>query len=105
MAKELLKRSEVKVENTWRVEDLYANVDAWKADLEEVKKLAEELTTYQGRLGESAENLYQALFLDDEIGRIGGKAASYASRCSDVDTTNTENQALVYPSAASPWSP
>ena len=95
MAKELLKRSQVAVENTWKVEDMYANVDAWKADLEVVKKLAEELVTYQGRMGESAESFYQALYLDDEIGRIGGKAYSYASRCSDVDTTNTENQALV----------
>jgi len=95
MAKELLKRSQVKVEDTWKVEDMYATVEDWKADLEEVKKLADELVTYQGRMGESAESLYQALFLDDEIGRIGGKAFSYASRCSDVDTTNTENQALV----------
>ena len=95
MAKELLKRSQVKVEDTWKVEDMYANVDAWKADIEKVKKLAEELAAYQGRMGESAESLYQALHLDDEIGRIGGMAYSYASRCSDVDTTNTENQALV----------
>ena len=95
MAKELIKRSQVKVEDTWKVEDMYATVDDWKADLEVVKKLAEELATYQGRMGESAENLYQAMHLDDEIGRIGGMAFSYASRCSDVDTTNTDNQALV----------
>ena len=95
MAKELLKRSEVRVEDTWKVEDMYATVEDWKADLETVKKLADELTTYQGRMGESAENLYQAMHLDDEISRIGGMAYSYASRCSDVDTTNTENQSLV----------
>ena len=95
MAKELPKRSEVKVENTWKVEDMYANLDAWKADVEKVKELTEQLAAYQGKMGESAENLYQAMFLDDEIGRIGGKAYSYASRCSDVDTTYTENQALV----------
>lgn len=95
MAKELPKRSEVKLENTWKVEDMYANLDAWKADLEKVKALAEQLVTYRGKMGESAENLYQAFYLDDEIGRIGSVAYSYASRCSDVDTTNTENQALV----------
>ena len=95
MAKELLKRSQVNVENTWKVEDMYANVDAWKADLEKAKELLEQLVTYQGKLGESAENLYQAMHLDDEISRIGGMAYSYANRCSDVDTTNTENQALV----------
>ncbi|MBP3611534.1 MAG: oligoendopeptidase F [Lachnospiraceae bacterium] len=95
MAKELPKRSEVRVEDTWKVEDMYADLEAWKADLEEVKKLADQLEACQGKMGESAENLYQAMFLDDEIGRIGSKAYSYASRCSDVDTTNTDNQALV----------
>jgi len=95
MAKELLKRSEVRVEDTWNVEDMYASVDAWKADLETVKKLADELATYQGHMAESANHLYQTMHLDDEISRIGSMAYSYASRCSDVDTTNTENQALV----------
>ena len=95
MAKELPKRSEVSVENTWRVEDMYATLDDWKADIEKVKQLVEQLASFQGKVGESAENLYQALFLDDEISRIGGLAYSYAGRCSDVDTKNTENQALV----------
>ena len=95
MAKELPKRSEVKLENTWKVEDMYANLDAWKADLAKVTEMAEQLTAYQGKMGASAKNLYQAFYLDDEISRIGGMAYSYASRCSDVDTTNTENQALV----------
>ena len=95
MAKELLKRSEVKVENTWRVEDMYATLEDWKADIEEVKKLTEQLSSFQGKVGESAETLYQAFFLDDEISRIGGMAYSYAGRCSDVDTKNAQNQALV----------
>lgn len=95
MAKELPKRSEVRQEDTWRVEDIYASLDAWKADLEKVRELSERLHALQGKAGESAESLYQALFLDDEISRIGSLAYSYASRCSDVDTTNTENQALV----------
>lgn len=95
MAKELPKRSEVKLEDTWKIEDMYANVDAWKADLEKVKQMAEKLDSYQGHMGESAKNLYEAMQLNDEIGRIGGMAYSYANRCSDVDTTNTENQALV----------
>lgn len=95
MAKELPKRSEVKLEDTWKIEDMYASVDDWKKDLEKVKQLTEQLASYQGRMGESAKNLCEAMQLDDEIGRIGNKAYSYANRCSDVDTTNTDNQALV----------
>lgn len=95
MAKELPKRSEVKLEDTWKIEDMYVSVDDWKKDLEKVKQLTEQLASYQGRMGESAKNLCEAMQLDDEIGRIGNKAYSYANRCSDVDTTNTDNQALV----------
>lgn len=95
MAKELPKRSEVKLEDTWKIEDMYASVDDWKKDLETVKQMTEQLASYQGRMGESAKSLYEAMQLDDEIGRIGNKAYSYANRCSDVDTTNTDNQALV----------
>ncbi len=95
MAKELPKRSEVKVENTWKVEDLYADLTAWKADLEKIREMTKELEGFQGKVGTSAENLYQTLFLYDEISRIGAMAYSYAGRCSDVDTTNTDNQALV----------
>ncbi len=95
MAKELPKRSEVRQEDTWKVEDIYPSLEAWRVDLEKVKELSGQLNALQGKAGESAESLYRALFLDDEISRIGSLAYSYAVRCSDVDTTNTENQALV----------
>ena len=95
MAKELLKRSEVKLENTWKTEDMYATVADWEADLARLSELSEELVALDGQLSESADNFWQALVLEDEMRRIAGLAYSYASRCSDVDTTNTENQARV----------
>lgn len=95
MANELPKRSEVRVEDTWKIEDMYASVDAWNADIEEMKKKGEKLAAMQGGLGESAENLYKALKTFDECEFLAGKTFSYAGRCSDVDTTNTENQSLV----------
>ena len=95
MAKELLKRSEVKLENTWKTEDMYATVADWEADLARLSELSEALVALDGQLSESADNFWQALVLEDEMRRIAGLAYSYASRCSDVDTTNTENQARV----------
>lgn len=95
MAKELPKRSEVRVEDTWKIEDMYASVEAWNNDLEKLKKKGAELAAFRGRLGESAAVLYQACKTYDEIDTIGGRVFNYAQRCSDVDTTNTENQTLV----------
>lgn len=95
MANELPKRSDVKVEDTWKIEDMYASLDAWNQDIEEMKKKADKLASMQGSLAESADNLFKALKTFDECEFLANKAYSYAGRCSDVDTTNTENQALV----------
>ena len=43
MAKELPKRSEVKLENTWKLEDMYATQEDWEADVAKARKLVEEL--------------------------------------------------------------
>ena len=66
MAKELLKRSQVKVEDTWKVEDMYATVEDWKKALEEVKKLADELDAAgDNRSGIAAE--IHAVFCSQRI--------------------------------------
>lgn len=95
MAKELPKRSEVRVQDTWAVEDIYADVQAWEQDLQEAKELADKLAGYQGKLNQGAKNLLEALKLYEEGMHKMDLAYSYASRCSDVDTKNTANQALV----------
>ena len=94
MAKELPKRSEVKVEDTWRVEDIYPTLADWEADLAKSEKLAEELAGYEGKLN-TAENIYAAAKLEEEIDYIANRIFGYAARVSDVDTGNAENQKLI----------
>ncbi len=94
MAKELPKRSEVRVEDTWKVEDIYANVSLWEADLEKASKLADEAAAYAGKLN-TAENVYAAAKLTEDIEYLADRLFNYASRVSDVDTSNTDNQMLV----------
>ena len=95
MAKELPKRSEVKLENTWKLEDMYATLEEWGADVVKIRNLVEELETMKGSLRKSAGNLYRALNLSVEIDKTINLAANYAHRASDVDTKNNENQAKV----------
>lgn len=95
MAKELPKRSEVPVEHTWAVEDIYPDLTAWEKETKEVRELSGELAQRKGRLGESAEMLYNALKLYEGIRRRMNWGFSYTSLCSDVDSANTENQARV----------
>ena len=95
MEKELPKRSEVKKEFTWAVEDLYPSVEAWREAVEQAKKFGEQIAQFEGKVGACAKNLYEVCCLEEEAEKILGRAYSYASRMSDVDTKNTENQALV----------
>ncbi len=94
MAKELPKRSEVRIEDTWKTEDIYATVELWEADLKKVAEMGEKLASYEGKLND-AGNLLAAMRLNEDIDFTGGRLFGYASRVSDVDTTNSDNQKLV----------
>ena len=95
MAKELLKRSEVKEEFTWKLEDMYASPQDWEADILRIKEMADVLTHKEGKLDSSAEELYNSLELMMEMDQKISLAFNYASRLSDQDTKNTANQAKL----------
>lgn len=95
MAKELPKRSEVKVEDTWNLKDMYESDAAWEAELLEIKKLAEEAVKMEGHVAESAQNLLKILELDATIDEKLSLAYNYAERQYDEDTSNTAHQAMA----------
>ena len=41
MASELLKRSEVREEDTWKTSDMYENTGAWENELKEISALVD----------------------------------------------------------------
>lgn len=94
MAKELLKREEVKVENTWKIEDIYPSKAEWEADLATCEELAEKIAGYEGKVGESAANLLQVLNWDAELGEKLMLAYNYSERLFDQDQKNTTHQAM-----------
>ena len=50
-------RSEVAVENTWNLADIFPSDEAWFEEYEALKTLPEQIDAYRGRLGESAATL------------------------------------------------
>ena len=82
------KRSEVPVENTWKLEDIFENNEAWTAEYEALKAYPAKIAAFQGKLGESAETLLSAMQLQDEVSLRLEKLHGYASMNSDVDTAN-----------------
>ena len=67
MAKELLKRKEIKQEYKWRIEDLYENDALWKSDYLELKEAIGKLEAYKGRLAENGGVLLELLRLKDAV--------------------------------------
>ena len=88
-------RCEIPVEDTWAVEDLFPNDEAWEEALAKIAPVKEELASYAGRLSESGHVLYQYLKRSEEVDEEGGLLASYAMRNADVDTRNAKYQAMV----------
>lgn len=94
MAKELLKRSEVKEEHTWKVSDMYESTAEWKQALNQVKEIADRIAAMEGRVTESAANLYQVLKDCDAYGEIIDLAFNYAQRLYDQDRNDSTHQAM-----------
>ncbi len=88
MSKKILKRSEVPVENTWNLADMFESDDAWLAEYEALKALPAQIVEYQGKLGESAQSLLAFLKLEDEIELRLTPLYGYASCKGDEDTAN-----------------
>ena len=92
--KKIRQRHEIPVEDTWAVEDLYPNDEAWEQEFATIEADKNELAAFAGQLGASAENLLAYLTLMEQVDEKAGRLASYAMRNADVDTRNTVYQAM-----------
>ena len=90
----LLKREEVPVEQTWRLEDIYPDEALWEEELQEAKSVAAKVKEYEGRLCESAQNLYEALKLYDDCSLKLDRAGGYSFMRHDQDAGNSHYQEL-----------
>ncbi|ARA97483.1 MULTISPECIES: oligoendopeptidase F [Geobacillus] len=92
--KSLPSRSEIPVEETWRLEDIFPTDDVWEQEFQQVKAMIPKISEYKGRLGESPEVMYEALQYQDEVSMRLGKLYTYAHMRYDQDTTNSFYQGL-----------
>lgn len=88
-------RSEIPVEDTWAVEDLYATDDAWEAELSTLAEDREYMAGFAGRLNESGEKLLSYLNRMEQVNAKAELLANYCMRKSDEDTRNGTYQAMV----------
>ena len=73
-------RKDVNFADTWALTDLYGSDAEWQEDFQWNQDYLNYVKGYQGRLGESAQLLYNWLQLGDEMSRIFERLAVYAFR-------------------------
>lgn len=95
MAKELPKRSEVKVEDTWALEDMYASLKEWEADMKKAGELAALVEAKRETMTAGGKELLDTLNLYFQMEELFDRTGNYAMRASDVDKKDMENQARV----------
>ncbi len=88
------KRSEIPVEDTWAIEDLYVSDEAWEQELATIAQEQQLLSSFAGRLGESGKILLDYLTNMERVDQVVGNLAHYCSRREDVDTRNATYQAM-----------
>ena len=94
MSTSLPRREEVPNDKTWNVESVFPSLDAWETEFARVESLLPGFAAYQGRLGESAAALKEALARDSDTDVAMQKVYLYASMLAAGDSGNQTAAAL-----------
>ena len=89
------KRSEIPVEDTWALEDLYATDEAWEQELATLAEDEKELTAFAGKLGECAQTLFAYMEKTEAVNAKAELLGNYCMRKADQDTREATYQAMV----------
>ena len=90
----LRQRSDIPVEDTWALEDLYITDDAWEEELKSVDEDQAKLVSFAGHLSDSAATLLEYLTAMEQVDEKTAKLGNYAARKADQDTRNTVYQSM-----------
>ena len=93
--KKIPQRSEIAVEDTWATEDMYASDEAWEAELATVAEDQAKAVAFAGKLGQSAQDLYDYLYEGEMVHQKISLLANYCMRKADEDTRNSKYQGMV----------
>ena len=88
-------RSEMKKEDQWKMEDLYASDEVWEQDFQKLKEQMQEFFRYEGTMGDSAEQLYQVLTEQDRLNMLMENVYVYANQKNHEDMGNGMYQKMA----------
>ncbi len=91
---QIRKRSEIPVEDTWAIEDLYTSDEAWEKELQTLEEDKNIMLSFAGHLSDSAEKLYAYLENMERVDEKASLLGNYCMRRADVDTRDPVYQAM-----------
>ena len=87
-------REEIPAQEKWAIEDLYATDEAWEEELATLAEDQSYLSSFNGKLSESAENLCNYLERTERLNVKADRLGNYCMRRADEDTRNPRYQAM-----------
>ena len=87
-------REDIPAQEKWAIEDLYATDEAWEEELATLAEDQSYLSSFNGKLSESAENLCNYLERTERLNVKADRLGNYCMRRSDEDTRNPRYQAM-----------
>ena len=86
--KKIPKRSEVRKEDTWALEDLFATDELWFEEIRACEKYVDIIRSYKGKLKEDANMLLEYFRMDTELSLKLSALGNYCYRKADEDMAN-----------------
>lgn len=87
-------RTEVPIEETWNLADLYPDMDKWEADFAKIESMIPKLKQFDGSIS-NGQSLYQYLKLSEQLSYTFNHLYAYSMLKVDEDTRNSESQSLL----------
>lgn len=87
-----IKRSEVPVQETWNLEDLFATEEAYTAAIDDLKAFVDEVAANLEGSITDVDGAIKAIEVTEKIQEKMVPIGTYANLASSVEQTNTENQ-------------
>ncbi|WP_413632914.1 oligoendopeptidase F [Mesobacillus jeotgali] len=88
-----LSRSEVPVDMTWNLDDLFSSDQEWEAELKEIEEDVKKFGGFKGSLHTEPKALLECLTAQEELTKKLVKVRTYASLKQSADGTDPLNQA------------
>lgn len=89
-----LSRSEVPVDMTWNLDDLFSSDQEWEAELKEIEEDVKKFGGFKGSLHTEPKALLECLTAQEELTKKLVKVRTYASLKQSADGTDPLNQAI-----------